>query len=119
MDLVKAIVDTEPPRLSDILASDSETDGVTSNAARRATTPDKLRRSLRGDLDTIVAKALKKNAQERYVSVTAFSDDLRRFLADEPIAARPDALAYRAAKFVRRDSADQSGSAPQKRKVQL
>jgi serine/threonine-protein kinase len=75
------------------------------NAARRSTTPDKLRRLLRGDLDTIVAKALKKNPQERYASVTAFADDLRRFLGHEPIRAWPDSLAYRAGRFVRRNRA--------------
>ena len=62
----------------------------------------RLRRALRGDLDTIVAKALKKNAAERYASVTALADDLRRYLRHEPISARPDTLRYRAAKFVRR-----------------
>src|SRR5207302_2752134 len=54
---------------------------------------------------TIVAKALKKSAVERYASVTAFADDLRRYLKNEPIAARPDAFAYRTAKFVRRHRA--------------
>ncbi len=104
-DLVKAIVETETPRPSDALAPDG--DGgqeVLEATARRATTPDKLRRLLRGDLDTIVAKTLKKNPQERYVSASAFADDLRRYLAHEPISARPDTLAYRARKFVRRNS---------------
>src|SRR6266403_2213760 len=72
------------------------------NASRRATTPDKLARLLRGDLDTIVAKALKKNPQERYASIKAFADDLQRYLRYEPISARPDAIAYRAGKFIRR-----------------
>ena len=72
-------------------------------ATKRATTPDKLRRQLRGDLDTIVAKALKKNPAERYSSVTALADDLQRYLRHEPIAARPDTFGYRAAKFVRRN----------------
>ena len=86
-DLVKAIVDTEPPRLSDVVApTRAEAEAVTANAASRATTPDKLQRLLRGDLDTIVAKALKKNPQERYASVTAFADDLRRYLRHEPIS---------------------------------
>jgi tetratricopeptide (TPR) repeat protein len=57
---------------------------------------------LRGDLETILAKALKTDPAERYASVGAFAEDLRRYLADEPISARPDALAYRARKFVRR-----------------
>jgi serine/threonine protein kinase/tetratricopeptide (TPR) repeat protein len=103
-DLVKAIVDTEPTRPSNVVATvKANGEETTTNAARRTTTPEKLSRLLRGDLDTIVAKALKKNPQERYTSVTAFADDLRRYLRHEPISARPDTVAYRAAKFVRRN----------------
>jgi len=103
-DLVKAIVDTEPRRLSDIVTSSKADEETTSaNAASRTATPDKLRRLLRGDLDTIVAKALKKKPEERYSSVTAFADDVARYLKHEPISARPDTVAYRAAKFVRRN----------------
>jgi serine/threonine-protein kinase len=72
-------------------------------AALRASSPGKLQRTLRGDLDTIILKALKKIPAERYPSVTAFSDDLGRFLGHEPVSARPDSLGYRAAKFVRRN----------------
>jgi len=101
-DLVKAIVETEPLRLSDVVTQ-NKTDSATANAERRITTPEKLSRLLRGDLDTIVAKALKKNPRERYVSVTALADDLSRYLRNEPITARPDTLSYRAGKFVRRN----------------
>jgi tetratricopeptide (TPR) repeat protein len=55
-----------------------------------------------GDLGTILGKALKKRPQERYGSVTALADDLRRYLNHEPISARPDTLTYRSRKFVRR-----------------
>jgi serine/threonine-protein kinase len=55
--LVKAIVDTEPRRASDAV----DPEDATATATKRATTPEKLRRHLRGDLDTIIAKALKKN----------------------------------------------------------
>jgi serine/threonine protein kinase/tetratricopeptide (TPR) repeat protein len=103
-DLVKAIVDTEPTRPSDVVTtSRTGSEETTENAARRATVPEKLSRLLRGDLDTIVAKALKKSPQERYASVTALADDLGRYLKHEPISARPDTLGYRAAKFVRRN----------------
>ena len=97
--LVKAIVDTEPTRSSDAVT----TEFGKAAAEARAATPDKLYRQLRGDLDTILAKALKKNPQERYASVTAFADDLRRYLKHQPISARPDSIAYRAAKFIRRN----------------
>ncbi len=62
-------------------------------------------RAIRGDLDTIVAKAMKKTPAERYGSVTAMADDLRRMLRHEPISARPDAVGYRAARFLRRHAA--------------
>jgi serine/threonine protein kinase/tetratricopeptide (TPR) repeat protein len=97
--LVKAITETEPLRPSDTMLSAN----AESVAEKRATTPDKLRRMLRGDLDTIVVKALKKNPQERYASVTAFADDLRRYLKHETISVRPDTFAYRTAKFLRRN----------------
>ncbi len=97
-ELVKAIVETEPPRPSDAASSESSSDV----AEQRATTPDKLRRQLRGDLDTIVGKMLKKNPAERYPSVAEVADDLQRFLNVLPIGARPDTVAYRFTKFSRR-----------------
>jgi serine/threonine protein kinase len=100
-ELVKAVLELEPPRASDAIPADNRN----LTAERRGTTPDKLRRGLRGDLDTIVGKALKKNPQERYASVTGFADDLQRYLKHEPITARPDTLAYRSAKFLRRNRA--------------
>jgi serine/threonine-protein kinase len=103
-DLVKAIVEVVPPRPSDMAQAFKISPGTMAvHAARRSTTPEKLRRALRGDLDTIVAKALKKDPRERYASVTALADDLRRYLEHKPIAARPDSLVYSASRFVRRN----------------
>jgi serine/threonine-protein kinase len=106
-DLLRALVETEPPRMSEAVArtTTEAPERIATEAARRSTTPDRLRRQLRGDLDTIVAKALKKAPHERYASVGALADDVRRFLDHQPIAARPDAPAYRLAKFVRRNRA--------------
>ncbi len=64
--------------------------------------PAAAARALRGDLDNIVAKALKKTPGERYASAAALAEDLRRHLAHEPVAARPDSWAYRSGRFVRR-----------------
>ena len=101
--LVKAILDVEPDRPSDIVAQIKGTADIASrNASQRATTPERLRKMLRGDLDTMVGRALKKDPQERYASVSALADDLRRYLSHEPITARPDTIAYRASKFMRR-----------------
>jgi serine/threonine protein kinase/tetratricopeptide (TPR) repeat protein len=104
-ELMKVIVDASAPRLSDAVTSTRtlSAETLTDNAARRAATPERLRHLLRGDLDNIVAKALKKNPQERYGSVVAFADDIKRFLLHEPVSARPDSVAYRSAKFVRRN----------------
>ncbi|MGA2920395.1 MAG: tetratricopeptide repeat protein [Candidatus Sulfotelmatobacter sp.] len=102
-ELFKAIVDREPPRASEVVCSArTRSEITTSNAAKRACTPDRLCRSLCGDLDTIVGKALKKNPQERYPSVTALASDLEKYLSHEPISARPDTIAYRLQKYVRR-----------------
>jgi tetratricopeptide (TPR) repeat protein len=65
--------------------------------------PAALRKALRGDLDTIVLKALKKNPDERYVTVNALLEDVRRFLRNEPVLARPDSRRYVLGKFVRRN----------------
>jgi serine/threonine protein kinase/tetratricopeptide (TPR) repeat protein len=100
--LVRAIVEEEPRRASDVVVLDDGADEQGPHAGTRSTTPARLRRTLRGDLDTIVAKALKKNPAERYASVTALADDLRRYLRHEPITARPDTVRYRASTFVRR-----------------
>jgi serine/threonine protein kinase len=98
-ELVKAVLDLEPLRVSEATTADNSK----LIAERRGATPAMLRRELRGDLDTIVGKALKKDSQERYASVTEFANDLQRYLKHEPISARPDTLAYRTAKFVRRN----------------
>ncbi len=61
-------------------------------------------RSLRGDLEVIVAKTLEKDPDQRYQTVADLSADLRRMLADQPILARPPSVLYRATKFVRRNT---------------
>ena len=70
--------------------------------AARQTTEIALRRTLAGDIDTILAKALKKNADDRYPTVAALAEDLRRNLAQQPIYARPDSAWYRGSRFVAR-----------------
>jgi serine/threonine-protein kinase len=61
-----------------------------------------LARQLRGDLDTIVLKALAKEPDRRYRSVQDLAEDLRRHLDNRPVAARPDSFGYRTRTFVRR-----------------
>ena len=103
--LIRSIVETDPPRASEAVVSRADAAALAGHATQCGTTLARLQRTLRGDLDTIVAKALKKNAGERYASVSAMADDLRRYLRSEPISARPDTVRYRTARFVRRNAA--------------
>ena len=101
--LIRSIVEVEPRRMSAVVVGGAHTkEELATFATKRATNVSRLHRALRGDLDTIVAKALKKDPSERYVSVSAMATDLRRYLQHEPISARADGPWYRAARFVRR-----------------
>jgi serine/threonine-protein kinase len=83
-ELEEAITLADPPAASEV-------------APTRA-----LKKALRGDLDAILGKALKKSVGDRYPSVDAFAQDLQRYLRGEPVLARPEGTAYRVAKFVGR-----------------
>src|SRR5580704_6614332 len=84
--LQAAILGAESPRASSVVTVNRQ-----------------LSRELRGDLDNILAKALKKCPRERYETVSGFADDVRRWLNHEPVSAQRDSAAYRLAKFVRRN----------------
>ncbi len=73
--------------------------------AARSVSPQRLARSLAGDLDNIVMKALQKRPEDRYRSVEQLSDDIRRHLDGRPVLARAATWPYRTGKFVRRHKA--------------
>ncbi len=98
-ELEAAILNQEPERPS--LALDRGTSLETICAARRSR-PRELRRKLRGDLDTVVLTALRKEPQRRYRSVIELAADIDRYLEQRPISARPDTPLYLTGKFVRR-----------------
>jgi eukaryotic-like serine/threonine-protein kinase len=62
-------------------------------------------KSLRGDLDNIILKALRKEPKRRYASVEQFSEDIRRYLQGLPVTARKDTVGYRTSKFIQRNKA--------------
>jgi serine/threonine protein kinase len=103
-ELVRAIVDAEPPRASDaVLLERPDGETPAQVASRRGVAAKKLAAALRGDLDNVMAKALKKEPGLRYASAEAMADDLRRHLDHRPVLARKDALGYRARKFAARN----------------
>jgi WD40 repeat protein/serine/threonine protein kinase len=71
-------------------------------ASSRNTSAKRLSRILKGDLDTITVKALKKAPIERYATVNAFDQDIARYLSGDVVLAQRDHVAYRAYKFARR-----------------
>lgn len=79
-----AVIEQEPVRASEVVESSV------------------LSRRLRGDLDTILAKALRKDPERRYGSVRELADDLTRHLEHRPVLARPESLSYRLGKLLRR-----------------
>lgn len=64
-----------------------------------------INRSLRGDVETIVATALQKETERRYQSASDFAADIRRYLSDQTISARPTSTFYQLRKFARRNRA--------------
>jgi eukaryotic-like serine/threonine-protein kinase len=99
-EVERAIAEDEPEAPSAALASDP---GAAAEAARaRGTTPERLRRQLRGDLDTIVLTAMRTDPARRYGTAEQLAADVRRHLAGLPVSARRDTWPYRAQKFVRR-----------------
>lgn len=92
--IVQAVCQTQPKAPSEAA---TERPGTTRPAG---TVP--AASELRGDLDTIVLKALRKEPERRYRTAHELSDDLRRHLEGLPVTARVDTIGYRAGKFVRR-----------------
>ena len=88
----------EQPRLpSSVIAPET-----LSSAGIAAEDCSRWRRSLRGDLDTVLLKALSKDPQRRYASVDELSEDLRRYMDGDRVLARPESLLYRWTKWVSR-----------------
>jgi tetratricopeptide (TPR) repeat protein len=96
----------DPARPSQIVVAklQGESEGDRSRASdRRGLSPQRLRARLSGDLDAIVAMAMRKEPERRYPSVEALADDLRRHLLGQPVRARQGDWRYSSAKFLRRN----------------
>ena len=93
LELEQAIVNGDLPRPS----------GVTADPMRA--------KAVRGDLEAIIQKAMRRNPEERYQTAAALADDVDRYLAGEPVEARPNSAAYRIRKYIWRHKAAALGAA--------
>ncbi|MGO1068961.1 protein kinase domain-containing protein [Lysobacter sp. CA199] len=104
--LLYRMLSGQSPRLVGKAGAWVEALSPSSIVKRDATKPEAQRRQmsrrLQGDLDTIVAKALKYKAERRYASIEALADDLKRWRERRPIQAHPPSAGYRLRKFVAR-----------------
>ena len=100
VEVERAVLHEDPVRAS-LAASQAGAAAADARSTRAA----RLRRELAGDLDNIILRALRKQPDERYPSVPALAEDVRRHLGHQPILARPESMAARTRKFVRRHRA--------------
>lgn len=111
-EMERVVCEVDPPRPSAVVTLKTAEAAIKSVPSShiypdqiskyRQTTPEKLQRRLRGDLDFITLKALRKEPDQRYISVEQFSADIRHHLNGMPVIARQGTWSYRSQKFVRR-----------------
>ncbi|MEM1270548.1 MAG: serine/threonine-protein kinase, partial [Bacteroidota bacterium] len=103
-EIERIVTETDPVRPSVAAVSPGSDDvpDVSTRATQRNTSPERLRKALHGDLDTILRMATRKEPHRRYASAQALADDLRKVRLQLPVSARSDTFTYRAGKFVRR-----------------
>jgi len=100
-DIERAICEKDPPLPSHSVSAEDSAERR-SIADARNTSPTRLRRALRGDLDNMVFMAMRKEPERRYASAQQMASDIQRYLEGKPVIARRDTLSYRTAKFVGR-----------------
>ena len=99
-DVMRLIQEVDPPKPSTRVGSSESLPDV---ARQRSAEPSQLKRSISGDLDWVVMKALEKDRSRRYETASGLAVDIQRHLDDEPVSAGPPSARYRINKFVRRN----------------
>jgi non-specific serine/threonine protein kinase/serine/threonine-protein kinase len=99
-EIQRKIIETEAPRPSTRLSTLENREEI---ATRRQTAINDLTSLLRGELEWIPLKALRKDRAQRYTTADQFAEDIRNYLSHKPLIAGPESAAYRAKKFLRRN----------------
>ncbi len=100
--VLRTIREQDPPKPSTRLSTLTKED-LQTVAQRRGAEPARLSRLVRGELDWIAMKTLEKDRRRRYEQANGLANDIQRFLADEPVEARPPNGVYRLRRFIRRN----------------
>lgn len=98
--ILQKIKDMEPVRPSSKLLCEESSKSI---STQLRTSSRSLRSALQGDLDWIVVRALENDRERRYASAAGLAEDVRRFLDNEPVIARPPSASYRLRKFIRKN----------------
>ena len=101
-DEIRRRIKEEEPAKPSTRVNTLEGSEKTTVARHRKVAPEQLSSELRGDLDWIVLKALEKDRTRRYETANGFALDIKRFLANEPVAAVPPSSGYLLKKYARR-----------------
>ena len=92
-----------PEEIARAITEQEPTPPSTASRESNRESPIENLKSLKGDLDNIVLRAMCKEPQRRYESAAQFSEDIRRYLEGLPVIARKDTWSYRSTKFIRRN----------------
>ncbi|MBX3698330.1 MAG: protein kinase [Dokdonella sp.] len=104
VDLAHAVVSSEPPLASQLLArSGLDAERIEAIAAARGTSAVRLRRQLRSDFDAIAACALARTPARRFPSTLQFAEDLDAWMNQRPLSVRAPSIRYRTTRFLRRN----------------
>jgi serine/threonine protein kinase len=103
LDEIRRVIREEDPARPSVRLSRMKAESLTVLAQHHGFEPPRLIRMIRGDLDWIAMKALEKDRARRYESADSLAEDIRRFLSDEAVLARPPTPFYRFQKTVQRN----------------
>ena len=103
-DIEKKLVEQEPKKLTGL-----EINRIGKIAQNRNSSVSEIKKTLRGDLEIICLKALRKEADSRYLSIDAFQDDIKRYLTLKPVLARKGTFRYKTQKFIIRNKVGVTG----------
>lgn len=103
IEIGSVISNTSPAKPSSIVSTGTQNNGIQNYYPVKGLKKKQLKKKIRGDLDNIVLKALRKEPERRYGSADQLLQDIRHYQKNEPISARPESAGYLTKKFIQRN----------------